>query len=164
MGSRIEATVSYPIRSVPLRSALYRRRALSESRAVAAVVVSMPTRITLKQNAPKLVQAKMRSKAALSPTFLHASDASSPPPPQRHESHTPTTTAVAVNKRRQLPTFRSSILRELSDKSGVVDIEKERMATDDIRASPRLVGYLFSMIAGAVMLVSVAQLSIICFL
>jgi hypothetical protein len=126
----------------------------------------MPTRITLKQNAPKLVQAKMRSKAALSPTFLHASDASSPPPPQRHESRAPTTTtttAVAVNKRRQLPTFRSSILRELSDKSGVVDIEKERMATDDIRASPRLVGYLFSMIAGAVMLVSVAQLSILCY-
>jgi len=77
--------------------------------------------------------------------------------------------------------FRSSILEALSVRSGAAedggggggdpseyadrsddddandDAIFVRLSTDDIRASPRLLGYLFAMIASAVMLVSVVQ-------
>jgi hypothetical protein len=66
------------------------------------------------------------------------------------------------SKRQVLPSFRSSILRELNVRRASEDDahDERRMlaaARDDIRASPRLLGYLFSMIAGAVMLASVVQ-------
>ena len=68
--------------------------------------------------------------------------------------------------RRSIPVgFRSSLLREQLqiDKSSALDdedLEDEqeetlRLSSDDIRASPRLLGYLFSVVVGAVQLVSV---------
>ena len=78
-------------------------------------------------------------------------------------ANTPATTSSgrigSSGRSRSIVGFRSSILRELSVRT-LDDDEKEgvlRLSTDDIRASPRLLGYLFSMIASFVMLVSVLQ-------
>lgn len=74
-------------------------------------------------------------------------------------------------RKRSIVSFRSSLLRELSvrgdnenddDAESFAEEEQEeevkvRLSSDDIRASPRLMGYLFAMTAGAVMLVSVVQ-------
>jgi len=60
--------------------------------------------------------------------------------------------------------FRSSILKELSvrnddDEDDDISIDPQivRFSSNDIRASPRLLGYLFATIASAVMLASVVQ-------
>jgi hypothetical protein len=63
---------------------------------------------------------------------------------------------------RSIVGFRSSILRELSVRADDPDAdqdeeEKVRVSSEDIRASPRLLGYMFCMIAALVMLVSVIQ-------
>lgn len=148
----------------------------------------MPTRITLNQTAsvPKVaLQSKVpRGKPGLIPsaattttTAAATGSAAAALPssqPQRnllllhsekrneaqHQQQLMRSTSRANKRQRQLPSFRSSILRELNVR-GASDAAHERIltavATDDIRASPRLLGYLFSMIAGAVMLVSVVQ-------
>lgn len=59
---------------------------------------------------------------------------------------------------RRVVTFGHSILREFALRSSDEGVNETRALTsDDIRASPRFVGYLFSMIAAAVQLVSVVQ-------
>lgn len=66
---------------------------------------------------------------------------------------------------RRVVGFRSSIIRDLSTpkKPGEEDSLNEEeepqihLSTTDIRASPRLVGYLFALVASTVMLVSVAK-------
>ena len=63
-------------------------------------------------------------------------------------------TATNETRARSVVGFRSSILR---DWNGNQVEDSLRLSSDDIRASPRLLGYLFSMIASAVMLVSVLQ-------
>ena len=68
-------------------------------------------------------------------------------------------------RKRSIVNFRSSLLRELSvrgaeDRSYQEEDQSEvmvRLSSDDIRASPRLMGYLFAATAGGVMLVSVVQ-------
>jgi hypothetical protein len=72
-------------------------------------------------------------------------------------------------KRRSIIDFRSSLLRELSVRSvneelsssrtddEEVEEETLRLSSDDIRASPRMLGYLFAMVAAGVQLVSVLQ-------
>jgi hypothetical protein len=134
---------------------------------------SMPTRIALKQtkHASKGANEIPRVASILSDTL-----AAAPTIPQRHPSRSRSQsppsrrTLLASNthnnnspsKRQVLPSFRSSILRDLNvRRSSEDDAHDERRmlaaARDDIRASPRLLGYLFSMIAGAVMLASVVQ-------
>lgn len=70
-------------------------------------------------------------------------------------------TTPAGSKRIVNVGFRSSIFRELALRSEDADTStvhnEGRLTTDDIRASPRFVGYIFSMIAASVLLVSVVQ-------
>lgn len=83
-----------------------------------------------------------------------------------HEEDAIEQAAAAVTPRardkRSIVGFRSSILRELSvradDPDGEQDDEERvRVSSEDIRASSRLLGYMFCMIAAFVMLVSVIQ-------
>lgn len=58
--------------------------------------------------------------------------------------------------------FSRSLFRELAVRSddtdsSAVNNDEARLTTDDIRASPRFVGYVFSLIAASVLLVSVVQ-------
>jgi hypothetical protein len=113
----------------------------------------MPTRIALRETAPSQVTPRFRRNAAFA-TGLSI-----------QEEDTIEQAAAAVTPRggeqRSIVGFRSSILRELSvredDPNAEQDEEKVRMSSEDIRASPRLLGYMFCMIAALVMLVSVIQ-------
>lgn len=77
------------------------------------------------------------------------------------------TNRVGSNSHRKVVGFRSSILRDLSsrnlqdegeyDETGEERRKQLHLSNQDIRASPRLLGYLFGWIASAVMLVSVIQ-------
>ena len=90
---------------------------------------------------------------------------------QHHHPH-----LASATKHRAILGFRSSLLRELSVRSrdspeeeveeedGVADEQEQqqqpaalRLSSDDIRASPRLLGYLMAVVAGSVQLVSVIQ-------
>jgi hypothetical protein len=64
--------------------------------------------------------------------------------------------------KRSIVGFRPSILGELSVRADDPDGEQDedervRVSSEDIRASPRLLGYMFCMVAYLVMLVSVIQ-------
>lgn len=123
----------------------------------------MPTRIVLNQtvgSVPKLFSREETPRNAHPPTSSEK--------PSVRSLRGPTYAGPSGNSggsnSRPLPGFRSSILRELNvrgkNNSSLYATEERRMlaaARDDIRASPRLLGYLFSIIAGAVMLVSVVQ-------
>lgn len=123
-------------------------------------LTEMPTRIALsKQSAPKVVVAQGTTTSRINTVKATASPNVLPPSAENDDANPISTSSQAQSLRkqpRQLPTFRSSILRDLK-KGADSTVETERMVTDDIRASPRLLGYLFSMMAGAVMLVSVVQ-------
>ena len=68
-----------------------------------------------------------------------------------------TTTTTTQRRASHVVGFRSSILRELAVRSDDTVREEGRFTSDDIRASPRFVGYIFSMIAASVHLVSVVK-------
>ena len=92
-------------------------------------------------------------------------------PTRRADSFDRATSEATLSSRkhkRSIPVgFRSSLLRDqlqVDKPSGGIDgdddddeVEEEmvRLSSDDIRASPRLLGYLFSVVAGAVQLISV---------
>lgn len=76
--------------------------------------------------------------------------------------------ATLITSSRRTSGFRSSVLRELSlrqdstPQGSAISVATEeqhhiRVSGEDIRASPRFLGYLFSAIAGSVLLVSVVQ-------
>jgi hypothetical protein len=136
----------------------------------------MPTRIVLKEASPP---------SQLTPRSTPATARNTPSPPRnvrlpnrRHRDADPShinvrttfqqqtardrtnVTSRASSRRKSVASFRSSILREIStarDGTAVEDDDVERLSSDDIRASPRLLGYFFCMVAGAVMLVSIVQ-------
>jgi hypothetical protein len=133
----------------------------------------MPTRIALKQtkHASKGANEIPRVTSILSDTLEATASpiqrrdftslSRSPSPPSRRSLLVSGAHNNSPSKRQVLPSFRSSILRELNVRRSEDGAQDERRmlaaARDDIRASPRLLGYLFSMIAGAVMLASVIQ-------
>jgi len=129
----------------------------------------MPTRIALKQSTPA-VQPRLRKQAAFAPGLWHNGLQDQQHSNHRHDASAPETRdALGISsssRRRRSLNFRSSFLREWSERYADDEEEEMVMATDDIRASPRLLGYLFSMIAGAVMLVSVFEyvVNVQCFL
>ena len=119
----------------------------------------MPTKIAVKK-ATSVVQPHIRKTVGFSPSLWHgaseeelreSNDSSQHNVGDRHLPQ-----RSMGSQRRRPATFRSSFLREWSDRNGEEE-DDLIMATDDIRASPRLLGYLFSMIAGAVMLTSVVE-------
>lgn len=126
----------------------------------------MPTRIVLNKAA-----------AARTPAALGSRSAAGLDPGQSEELSTKRMSASQSASRRKssrkraVVSFPSSLLREVasvknhgssefgSDRNTSTDLDEStrRLSSDDIRASPRLMGYLFAMTAGAVMLVSVLQ-------
>lgn len=141
----------------------------------------MPTRIALKKpaaeaaprNSKKILRSQQPKLAASSGALQPATQELPAPQPRSGGSGSATTASTIANpkkrpqrQRHQRPSFRSSILRELhvrsSSKKNTTPNEEAPAAAaaednNDIRASPRLLGYIFSMIAAAVMLVSVVQ-------
>jgi hypothetical protein len=114
----------------------------------------MPTRIALRETAPSQVTPRFRRNATFATGF-------SPNEEDIIEQATASVTPRSRDKR-SIVGFRSSILRELSvradDPDGEQDEEERvRVSSEDIRASPRLLGYMFCMVASLVMLVSVIQ-------
>ncbi|CAB9504165.1 expressed unknown protein [Seminavis robusta] len=120
----------------------------------------MPTRIVLRESTPP---------SRLSPSVdeeVLRSFTRTPPPPSRLGPHPRVTSS-----QRKVVGFRSSILREFSHNEGIDEdfsdfvqdeaAEKRRLqlhlSNEDIRASSRLLGYLFAFIASTVMLTSVVQ-------
>jgi hypothetical protein len=115
----------------------------------------MPTRIALRETAPSQVTPRFRRNANFT-TGLAINEEEGVV-----EEATASVTPRARDKR-GIVGFRSSILRELSvradDPDGEQDTEdRVRVSSEDIRASPRLLGYMFCMVASLVMLVSVIQ-------
>jgi hypothetical protein len=131
-------------------------------------------------------QAAAGIEDTLSRMVRRAGTVSTPPPRigtssnHRNPTHSALRTPIISNRRgssseiattksgsvRRVVGFRSSIIRELSTpkKPGEEDdseYEEEEpqihLSTTDIRASPRLVGYLFALVASTVMLVSVVK-------
>jgi hypothetical protein len=155
----------------------------------------MPTRITLKQerqqsavvSEPRLFRGSKAAAAVVD--VLHPGTGNSSDRSDLRSGGPAAAAAPAGYYRRELPAFRSSILRELSVRGGensnnsssndafgrteqqpqqqqlppqsprshLLQQLQQQQVVDDIRASPRLLGYLFSTVAGAVMLVSVVQ-------
>jgi hypothetical protein len=114
----------------------------------------MPTRIALRETAPSQVTPRFRRNATfVTGLTINEEDVIE----QAAASATP-----RARDKRSIVGFRSSILRELSvradDPDGEQDDEERvRVSSEDIRASPRLLGYMFCMVASLVMLVSVIQ-------
>lgn len=131
----------------------------------------MPTRIVLRETAPSQVSPRFRrnpafltaaneEEAAIERTAASTVAARNRPEPENNHIGSPTAQSgrTRSSTKRSILGFRSSILRELSVRSGgSEEADVVRVSSEDIRASPRLLGYLFSMIAAAVMLVSVIQ-------
>ena len=110
---------------------------------------AMPTRISLKQTPPRSHGSETHRLPRTSPLFAVTrsevnNDELSPPP-------------SPIRTRRSHTSFRSSFLRDFTSRDRDEEALMERLSTDDIRASPRLLGYFLSMIAGGVMLASVVQ-------
>jgi hypothetical protein len=115
----------------------------------------MPTRITLRETAPSQVTPRFRRNATFTSGF--SVNEEDDVIEQAAASFTPRS-----RDKRSIVGFRSSILRELSvradDPDGEQDEEERvRVSSEDIRASPRLLGYMFCMVASLVMLVSIIQ-------
>lgn len=115
----------------------------------------MPTKIVLKKTT-SAVQPRLRTTAPFTPSLWHSSE-------EMKTDHVGVSSSGGNHQRstshhRHSTTFRSSFLREWSDRNDDREGEYDlAIGTDDIRASPRLLGYIFSMIAGAVMLISVVE-------
>ena len=78
--------------------------------------------------------------------------------PRRVKSQTNPSTSTPLSVKvsaRKIVGFRSSILRENPESSE--DIRRDGLSKTDIRASPRLLGYLFQLLASTVMLITVIQ-------
>jgi hypothetical protein len=121
----------------------------------------MPTRIALRETAPSQVTPRFRRNAGFA-TGLSIQEEDTIE--QASAAVTPRGSATVTprgGEQRSIMGFRSSILRELSvrgdDPNAEQDEDKVRVSSEDIRASPRLLGYMFCMIAALVMLVSVIQ-------
>jgi hypothetical protein len=118
----------------------------------------MPTRIVLREtDAPQA--ASPRQRIALS-GFRREQDVENPS--RRSGLETPDRKASPMSSwspratsSRKVVSFRSSILRQVPQN----DEEQKRggLSTTDIRASPRLLGYLFQLLASTVMLITVIQ-------
>lgn len=109
----------------------------------------MPTRIVLKEtSAPSRLTANQRAAQAVNSNHDDESSSHSRIGDEPHE-----------RPRSGRRAFRSSILKELNVWNAEEEEESDRprLSSSDIRASPRLLGYLFALIASAVMLVSVVQ-------
>jgi hypothetical protein len=119
----------------------------------------MPTRIVLREtDAPPA--ASPRKRIALS-GFHKERDIENPPirssgceTPDRKTSPASQLSPRATSSRKVV-SFRSSIIRDVPEN----DKEPKRggLSTTDIRASPRLLGYLFQLLASSVMLITVIQ-------
>jgi hypothetical protein len=118
----------------------------------------MPTRIVLREtDAPPA--ASPRKRNALS-GFHQERDVENSPRWPGFEIPDRTTAPMSpsfprATSSRKVVSFRSSILREVPQN----DEEQKRggLSTTDIRASPRLLGYLFQLLASSVMLITVIQ-------
>lgn len=125
----------------------------------------MPTRIVLDDppRSPQLSQRGRRPHATGSffITGVDGDDNADEQVSLSDDDDTPKTSPQATESKRHLNVgFGSSILRELAVRSSDETTDEQpgpRLTSDDIRASPRFVGYLFSMIAASVLLVSVVQ-------
>lgn len=113
----------------------------------------MPTRISLTEAPPRSPKSPRRNVTRGSPIF------GAPREPLDEEALNPTPAPSPVRSRRNHSSFRSSILRDFtaSERDEEEAVAATRLSTDDLRASPRILGYLLCMMAGAVMLVSVLQ-------
>jgi hypothetical protein len=119
----------------------------------------MPTRIVLREtDAPPA--ASPRKRIALSGFHHQEQDVENPPRRPVFETPDRKTSPVSplsprATSSRKVVSFRSSILREAPQK----DEEQKRggLSTTDIRASPRLLGYVFQLLASSVMLITVIQ-------
>jgi hypothetical protein len=113
----------------------------------------MPTRIALRETAPSTLTPHFRRNAGFA-TGLSQSE-------EDAIEQAAADIAPRSRDKRSIVGFRSSILRELSVRADDLDAEEDeeivRVSSEDIRASPRLLGYMFCMIAALVMLVSVIQ-------
>lgn len=79
---------------------------------------------------------------------------------RRRRRRSPDGSSQRPDSKRSIVSFRSSfILRDLVEHrtDDATTVEAGRLTSDDIRASPRFAGYVFSMIAAAVLLVSAVQ-------
>jgi len=124
----------------------------------------MPTRITLNRNARRNEQRALESPEIdlpFVPSTFRVPGLSS-----HHRRRIPSVEDARESyRRRSVVSLRSSVLRELSVRSGDDDGDSDeiresrlvRASPNDITASPRLMGYMFALTAAAVMLVSVIQ-------
>lgn len=102
----------------------------------------MPTRLVLNET----VAARTNS-----PRFR--SGATSPPSPALRVEGEPSRESMRRKSSRKVVHLRSSILRNKIDAESLLALSSE-----DIRASPRLLGYCFQLLASLVMLISVSSL------
>lgn len=120
----------------------------------------MPTRIILKENPSSSAQTTS-SPPRRRPAHLPAGLVPRGDSEDDKDSPTQSNEALRHSTPRSARGFHSSILKELAVRDATTDEDEEelefRLSKDDIRASPRLLGYLFSIISGGVMLVSVVQ-------
>lgn len=146
----------------------------------------MPTRIALRGTAPSQVTPRFRKKpvfaSGLSSAEEDAIQRAATASASRNNSDSNnnndkknriigSAARASSTTKRSIVGFRSSILRELSVRSSDSrlsdtdtaaaaadgDDERVRVSSQDIRASPRLLGYLFCCTAASVMLASVIQ-------
>jgi hypothetical protein len=115
----------------------------------------MPTRIVLRETeAPSELSPRNQNSDTMGLTFDEEAAiqrlASSMASPGRSQSQSPRVAS------RRIVGFRGSIIREIKPEEAEAKLKSELSKTD-IRASPRLVGYVFQLLASSVMLVSVIQ-------
>jgi hypothetical protein len=114
----------------------------------------MPTRIVLRETeAPS--QLSPRKRGIVSDCFSPDEETQMGRVAAQMESSAPTPLSPRASSRR-IVGFRSSIIRAIPQNAQESKKEKGLSMTD-IRASPRLVGYLFQLLASTVMLISVIQ-------
>lgn len=131
----------------------------------------MPTRITIREEASKSHRdsPRLRTTPAFHlglPRNVAPDDDAMPSAAVSPTSSGRIGTLPSSARSSRVMGFRSSILREISGRMNESELENfrdaeqdpVRISTNDIRASPRLLGYLFCTIAAGVMLVSVMKL------
>jgi len=118
---------------------------------------NMPTRILKENAAPSQASRRPRANPITITGIISAAEENTIRRTAADLGNSPPTSRRNSSVRSRSIGFRSSILRELRNLDETEKEEVLRLSADDIRASPRLMGYLFSMIASFVMLVSVLQ-------
>jgi hypothetical protein len=125
----------------------------------------MPTRIVLRENeAPSpMVQSKNRSffsgydRGIDEEKAVRGQAGSFVTPRESIPSRTSQLSPSRASSSRRIVGFRSSFIREIPQEEVQSQQKRSDLSRTDIRASPRLMGYLFQLLACSVMLITVIQ-------